>query len=230
MPSPKRLLLALIPLFSGCQLLHSTPEAPKQQVVRMQGEISLQGSNWRFKPCQESRYFSLEETADSTVLEDARQLQSQQPGTLFADLQGDLQTAKDSQSEGNLLITKSYRLQTADGQSGCSDPNFEHLVVQANAQDGQWSISINSQGLLLNRPDQEPLAVPYIEEQLPDGRFDFSTQANGESINLWIAPERCVDAKQQRIQSLSATLNLNGQLTQGCAYFGGARNLPAAAP
>ncbi|WP_372867888.1 COG3650 family protein, partial [Pseudomonas sp.] len=86
-----------------------------------------------------------------------------------------------------------------------------------------WSVTVSSQGLVLNRAGQEPLALPYLEEQLPENRLNLTSEANGQRLELWAAPQRCVDSMSGAVQHLSAELRLNGQVMRGCAYFGGAR-------
>jgi len=66
--------------------------------------------------------------------------------------------------------------------------------------------------------------LPYLEEQLPEGRFNLSSEANGQRLELWLAPQRCVDSMSGAVQHLSAELRLNGEVQRGCASFGGARN------
>ncbi|MNR47676.1 hypothetical protein D3C85_1668070 [compost metagenome] len=78
--------------------------------------------------------------------------------------------------------------------------------------------------MVLERVGQPSLAVPYLEEQLPDGRFSLSTEANGQKVELWVAPQRCVDSATGSVQHLSAELRVDGKTLRGCAYYGGSRN------
>ncbi|MCY1356514.1 hypothetical protein D9M69_429690 [compost metagenome] len=84
-------------------------------------------------------------------------------------------------------------------------------------------MKISRGGLVIQRPGQEPLALPYVEEQLPEGRLNFSSEANGERVELWIAPQHCADGMSGAIQHLSAELRINGQVQRGCASYGGQR-------
>jgi putative lipoprotein len=77
--------------------------------------------------------------------------------------------------------------------------------------------------LLLERPDQQALALPYLEEQLPGGQTNFSTEANDQRLELWVAPQRCLDSATGAVNHLTAELRLDGQTLRGCAYCGGAR-------
>ena len=90
-------------------------------------------------------------------------------------------------------------------------------------QDGRWVV-VTSKGLILSRPGQEDLALPYLEEDLLQGRRNFSSAANGQQLELWVAPQRCQDSMSGSVQHLSAELRLNGQVMRGCAYYGGAQS------
>jgi putative lipoprotein len=78
--------------------------------------------------------------------------------------------------------------------------------------------------MVIDREGQQPLAVPYVEEQLGDGRFNLSSEANNQRIELWVAPQRCVDSNTGSVQHMSAELRIDGQVQRGCGYFGGSRN------
>ena len=59
---------------------------------------------------------------------------------------------------------------------------------------------------------------------LTHGSFSLSSEANGQRLELWLAPQRCVDSMSGSVQHLSAELRLNGSVQRGCASFGGARS------
>nr|WP_095108080.1 hypothetical protein [Pseudomonas sp. Irchel 3E20] len=115
--------------------------------------------------------------------------------------------------------------------SGCSwlisqpDPSANAgQTLHANGHAPQWSVTVNGKGLLLERAGQAPLALPYLEEQAGEGRFSLTSDANGQHIELWVAPQRCVDAGDSTVRPLSAELRINGQVQRGCGYFDGARS------
>ena len=91
-------------------------------------------------------------------------------------------------------------------------------------RDRFWSVTVSNQGMVLSGPDREPLALPYMEEQLPEGRINLTSEANGERVELWLAPQRCVNSMSGAVEHMTAQLRLNGKLMRGCASFGGARN------
>ncbi len=86
------------------------------------------------------------------------------------------------------------------------------------------TLRVTREGMLLERMDHSPLALPYLEEQLPGGRTHFSSEANGQQIGLWVAPQRCVDDASGAVSHLTAELRLGDDVFRGCAYYGGARN------
>ncbi|MBI6646770.1 hypothetical protein YA0745_28035, partial [Pseudomonas synxantha] len=53
---------------------------------------------------------------------------------------------------------------------------------------------------------------------------NLMTEANNQHIELWVAPQRCVDSVSGSLQHMSAELRVNGQVQRGCAAFGGSRD------
>lgn len=217
MHAARSLFFALIPLLASCQLFHEQPESVAAAPVRLQGELTLQNGQWLLRPCQEQRRLELKSSAKSGLTEDAAGLLT--PGApLFADLLGHLAASPSEASDGQFEVLQRYRLQQGPG---CEDANFKHLTLQASGS--SWSLAVSAKGLILERPGQSPLVLPYVEERLPEGRFSLTSEANGQRLELWVAPQRCVSADGS-VLHLSAELRLDGQVQRGCAYQGGARD------
>ncbi|MDN7142614.1 hypothetical protein KC131_18360 [Pseudomonas sp. JQ170] len=220
--APSLLLVALLPLFAGCQMLADKPQAASSVgMTRMQGELSAQGGQLLFKPCTENRHFAVFDAGNTGILQEAADL-ADEPGTLFADINGTLSTSQKAGNDGQLNVQRLYRVEHSN--SACSDPNFKRLTLRASGHEPDWNLKASGKGMVLDRPGQPSLAVPYLEEQLPDGRFSLSTEANGQRVELWVAPQRCVDIATGGVQHLMAELRVDGQTLRGCAYYGGARN------
>ncbi|WP_136474910.1 COG3650 family protein [Pseudomonas sp. DG56-2] len=219
--APSLLLVALLPLFAGCQMLAEKPQASSAGMIRMQGELSAKGGQLLFKPCAENRHFVVFDAGNTGLLQEAAAL-ADEPGTLFADVGANLSASQKEGNDGQLNVQRLYRVEHSS--SACSDPNFKRLTVRAHGNEPDWDLKAGSKGMVLTRPGQPELAVPYLEEQLPDGRFSLSTEANGQRVDLWIAPQRCVDTMSGAVRHLSAELRVNGQTMRGCAYYGGSRN------
>lgn len=213
---------ALLPLLASCQVFTDKPTEPAIEQTRMQGELSLKNGQLLFRPCQEQRQFSLKEGGAGLLSSDANSLFNDGHSTLYVDMRGQLQGSAEAGVDGQFAPSQVYRVQ-AEGQ-GCTDINFARTLLRASGHAPDWSIAVSRQGLILNRADQAPLALPYLEEQLPEGRLNLSSEANGQRLELWVAQQRCVDSMSGAVQHLSAELRLNGQVLRGCAYLGGARN------
>lgn len=219
MPAARLSLFAAIALLGGCQLFDSMPEnGPAAEQVRLQGELSRREGQWLLRPCQEQRRFVIKDEDDSGLSEDIAGL-GDGDTPLYADLRGQLGASSLSGTDGSFSVDRRYRVQPGPG---CEDPNFKRLTLHAGGAD--WRLDIGARGLVLDRPGQPSLALPYLEEQLPDGRFNLSSEANNQRLELWVAPQRCVDPLSGAVQHLSAELRLDGQVQRGCAYYGGARN------
>ena len=211
MPRLRALCYGLLPLLLGCQSLPDAGDVPAQ---RLMGELSVDQGHLRLQPCGGSRQLDVQDAGSLGLLREAEQMLGGTSGRLFADLAG-------NELGDRLQATRLYRLQ-AEGQ-GCQDADFTRLIARASGNEPFWNVSITAKGLVLQRPGEEPLALPYLEEQLPEGRLHFSSEADGQRLSLWLAPQRCQDDMSGALRHLSGELRLNGERLTGCAYLGGAR-------
>lgn len=216
------LFVALLPLFAGCQLL----DAPRQSAshagqTRMQGELTAADGKLVFQPCQEQRRYIINDTGGTSVLQQAATLADDR-GKLFADMRGRIVSSAAAGTDSQLDVEQLYRLERSG--TACEDADFKRVTLRAAGHGPEWALKASGKGLVLDREGQPTLAVPYVEEQLGDGRFNLGTEANGQKVELWVTPARCVDSASGSVQHMSAELRVNGQVQRGCAYFGGARN------
>jgi putative lipoprotein len=216
------LFVTLLPLFAGCQLL----DAPRQSAshagqTRMQGELTAADGRLVFQPCQEQRRYITNDTGGTSVLQQAATLADDR-GKLFADMRGRIVSSATAGTDSQLDVEQLYRLERSG--TACEEVDFKRLTLRAAGHGPEWVLKASGKGLVLDREGQPTLAVPYVEEQLGDGRFNLGTEANGQKVELWVTPARCVDSASGSVQHMSAELRVNGQVQRGCAYFGGARD------
>lgn len=217
-------LFALVPLFAGCQMLGLSSDTPKVStagMIRMQGDLTGAGGQLLFQPCNEQRRYVVKDRGNTGILQEATSL-ADSNGKVFADLRGVFAASKAANSDGLLDLHQLYRVERP-GQA-CEDLNFKRLTLHANGNGPAWNVNVSGKGMVIEREGQPPLAVPYVEEQMPDGRFSISTEADNQRIELWVAPQRCVDSVNGSVQHLSAELRINGQSQRGCGYYGGSRD------
>ncbi|HWH89169.1 MAG TPA: hypothetical protein VNV36_20665 [Pseudomonas sp.] len=208
-------LVALLPLFAACQLFDGQRESASHiGQTRMQGQLTAADGKLVFQPCQEQRQLVVNDIGGTSVLQEAATLADEQ-GKLFADVRGKV-------AGDRLDLSQLYRVERSG--TACDDPNFKLLILRAAGHGPEWNVKVSGKGMVIDRAGQPPLAVPYVEEQLGDGRFNLSSEANNQRIELWVAPQRCVDSSTGSVQHMSAELRIDGQVQRGCGYFGGARN------
>ncbi|KPG90401.1 MULTISPECIES: COG3650 family protein [Pseudomonas] len=208
-------VVALLPLFAACQLFDGQRESASHVgQTRMQGQLTAADGKLVFQPCQDQRQLVVNDIGGTSVLQEAATLADEQ-GKLFADVRGKV-------SGDRLDLTQLYRVERSG--TACDDPNFKLLILRAAGHGPEWNVKVSGKGMVIDREGQPPLAVPYVEEQLGDGRFNLSSEANNQRIELWVAPQRCVDSSTGSVQHMSAELRIDGQVQRGCGYFGGSRN------
>ncbi|MEN5245984.1 hypothetical protein [Pseudomonas atacamensis] len=208
-------LVALLPMFAACQLFDGQRESVSHAgQTRMQGQLTAADGKLVFQPCQKQRQLVVNDIGGTSVLQEAATLADEQ-GKLFADVRGKV-------SGDRLDLGQLYRVERSG--TACDDPNFKLLILRAAGHGPEWNVKVSGKGMVIERDGQPPLAVPYVEEQLGDGRFNLSSEANNQRIELWVAPQRCVDSSTGSVQHMSAELRIDGQVQRGCGYFGGARN------
>ncbi|MFJ3369210.1 COG3650 family protein [Pseudomonas sp. NPDC086251] len=212
-------LVALLPLFAACQLLDGSRESASHVgQTRLQGQLTAADGKLLFQPCNEQRSYVVNDTGGTSVLQEAATLADAQ-GKLFADVRGRIVA---NGADSRLDLEQLYRVERSG--AACNDPNFKLLILRAAGHGPEWNVKVSGKGLVIDRAGQPPLAVPYVEEQLGDGRFNLSTEANNQHIELWVAPQRCVDSSTGSVQHMSAELRIDGKVQRGCGYFGGSRD------
>ena len=209
--SPRHLALCLIPLLAACQNTATLSNEPSQ---RVQGLMSFEQEQLRLQPCDGTASMAVQDSDNS--LTDAFHNFDGAPQTLFADIAG-----QRTDSAAPLRVSKLYRL-TQEGHR-CDDPDFRQLIVRASGNEPFWSVRINKRGLLLDRPGEQQWVLPYLEEQLGNDQINISSEANGQTLELWLSPQRCVDSMSGAVSHLTAQLRINGQVLKGCASYGGLR-------
>lgn len=208
-------LVALLPLFAACQLFDGQRESASHVgQTRMQGQLTAADGKLVFQPCQDQRQLVVNDIGGTSILQEAATLADEQ-GKLFADVRGKV-------AGDRLDLTQLYRVERSG--TACDDPNFKLLILRASGHGPEWNVKVSGKGMVIDREGQPPLAVPYVEEQLGDGRFNLSSEANNQRIELWVAPQRCVDNSTGSVQHMSAELRIDGKVQRGCGYFGGSRN------
>lgn len=162
-------LVAVLPLFAACQLLDGPRESASHVgQTRLQGQLTAADGKLLFQPCNEQRSLVVNDTGGTSVLQEAASLADDQ-GKLFADVRGRITAS------GQLDLEQLYRVERSG--TACDDPNFKQLILRAAGHDPEWNVRVSGKGMVIDRAGQPPLALPYVEEQLGDGRFNLDRKS-----------------------------------------------------
>ena len=223
MSAPFRTLIALSTstLLVGCSLFSTEEPVTAQPSSRLQGLLTWTNQQHTFIPCKEGRTFWVED--GSQQLEQA--FWSLAPGSgmqVFADLSGELK-AKPRQGEGmhsdGLFNVSQVHRVSGEGH-GCEDLNFIATLWRASGNEPSWSVRVGRKGMQLDRMGFPALALPFIVEAVPGGVTSYSSEANGQSIELSLSPGECRDSMSGSFSNWQARLTIGDTVHQGCAYPG----------
>lgn len=209
-------LLTLIASLSACQLYSSMSHTSSSQIsTRMQGNLTHSAGQWLFQTCDMQQSYIVDTSTE--LNQELIPMLAEAPQEIFADISAYIDTTTQ-----HLIPTQRYRLQI-EGPA-CNDPDLARLQLRASGNEPFWSILQTPRGLIFNQIDQASIALPYIEEELGNGRFYISSEANEQNLKLWITPKQCIDSMSGTIYHLQAQLQWNQETLTGCATFGGLRN------
>ena len=209
-------LLTLTASLSACQFYSSMTDTSSSQVsTRMQGNITHSEGQWLFQPCGTQHSYIVNSSTE--LNQELIPMITEAPQGVFADLSGQLDA-----TQQRFTPTQRYRLQI-EGPA-CNDPDLARLQLRASGNEPFWSILQTPRGLIFNQMNQASIALPYIEEELGNGRFYISSEANEQNLKLWITPKQCIDSMSGTIYHLQAQVQWNQETLTGCATFGGLRN------
>lgn len=193
--------------------------------AQLRAVLTKENGQWIATKCTDasSERFQLQD--DTNFIADAEALLHGAPkGQLFIDAIGFVNSQPAAQENGSFTVKQLNRL-TQDANKGCHEDDYNRVIIRAIGKNPLWVTSIAPKGLVLERINQAPLVLPYVDERLPDGQMNFATEGNGQKIQLWAAPERCVDEETGEVYSLRTILTVNYQTLQGCGYLGKASGL-----
>lgn len=199
---------ALFPLLTACQMFSaSTQTNPLADTQRIQGTLSqAQDGSWTINRCDTQQRIQLQPS-----IEYRQTLEDFAADGSFVDIAGLLEA-------NNFTPVKVYRTQREG--FACNDTRFKRLIIRAIGNEPGWNATIENNGFLLQRMGEAAQAVPYIEEQLPNGNINISATINGEPMQLWLTEQTCNDSMVENQYHLSAELRIGQSIQRGCAYFG----------
>ncbi len=201
--------------------LSGLAETARPSTERLQGDLFFDGQRLLLRPCGEQYGYPLLINAKADPDGTITQVLAISPLPLFVDLRGEL--FSDAEGIPSLRLQQLYRLEY-EGH-GCADSGFASRQIGAQGNEPGWWMQISARGLVFERQGEARIALPYLEERLPDGGISLSSEADGRQLELWLTPGLCQDSMSGALYHLRARLQIDRQPPlQGCASFGGARD------
>lgn len=196
-----------LPLLTACSVFSTTAQDnPLLNTQRLQGTLNKNSDNsWTLISCDQKQ---LKLSADNQYIENLNTLDA---NGFFVDIAGTL-------DDKLFTPVKVYRTQREG--FACDDTRFKRLILRAMGNEPAWIATIESNGFLLQRLGEPAQAVPYIEEQLPNGNINISATIEGQPLQLWLTEQRCDDSMADNQYHLTAELRIGQNIQRGCAYFG----------
>ena len=102
-------LLALLPVFAGCQLFNSKPVDSNAGLTRLQGELVSANDQLIFQPCVGQQRYIVRDSANTTLIQDATDMPNL-PGKLFVDIRGSFTSAKTPGTDGEVQLQQLYQI------------------------------------------------------------------------------------------------------------------------
>lgn len=203
-------MLAIMAMLSACGSLTKQTDTTS---IRVQGHLQASATGWILQPCDPAQHTfqlspNMRQREQYTISCEA----ADSPGC-FADVL--VQPATLTDQPGTL----SGILRLEAESAGCATQELAGTLLHVQGNEPFWHIVVSRQGLLLSSPTQEPVALPHMTEQLPDGSLHLSSQANYQHLSLWLTPAICTDSMSGAYRHLSARLEWQGQTLSGCAYY-----------
>lgn len=211
-------------LLSACQHNEVKPLI-NREATQLRAVLTKENDQWIAMDCTGDNSMRFQLVDSTNVASEAESLlKTTSKNQLFIDVLGTVDEQPTGSSVGRFTAKQLNRL-TIDANKGCKEDDYNRVVIRAIGKNPLWVTSIAPKGLVLERVNQAPLILPYVDERLPDGQMNFATEANGQRIQLWAAPERCVDEETGDVYSMRTILTINYQTLQGCGYLGKASGL-----
>jgi putative lipoprotein len=105
---------------------------------------------------------------------------------------------------------------------GCDEKDISMSLYRARGNEPFWSVDVSPTGVVLERPDNQPLTMEYQPLEKLDGgvrRFVNETPPNGK-FELTLTPGLCSDGMSDTVYGFNATAKIGTEEYKGCGFSG----------
>lgn len=200
---------ALALSFAGVRADEAATPAAEQQPKLAYGLMMKQGDKLVFSPCRDRSYALVEDvSADGAVVGGLEQVGLAAGKKLYVELLG--------VTDGLALKASGLNLARTDGR--CQQPGGADESWLAAGNAAAWALAAGGEQVLLKRPGEPDLVLPY-REFVRDGRLArYDGEAGGHALSLRFEQKTCHDVAADAVFGWTATLTVDGRTLQGCAW------------
>lgn len=201
--------LALAVASVGVHADEAAAPAAGQKPKLAYGLMMKQGDKLVFSPCRDRSYALVEDvSADQSVVGGLEQVGLAAGRKLYVELLG--------VSDGLALKASALNLARTDGR--CQQPGGADEAWQAAGKAAGWALAAGGEQVRLKRPGAADLVLPY-REFVRDGQLArYDGEAAGHALSLRFEQKACRDTTVDTVFGWTATLTVDGQTLQGCAW------------
>lgn len=200
---------ALALAYTGVHADEAATPAAESKPKLAYGLMMKQGDKLVFSPCRDRSYALVEDvSADGSVLAGLEQVGLAAGKKLYVELLG--------VSDGLALKASALNLARTDGR--CQQPGGADEAWRAAGIAPAWALAAGGEQIMVKRPGAADLVLPY-REFVRDGRLArYDGEAAGHAVKLRFEQKTCRDATAAAVFGWTATLTVDGQTLQGCAW------------
>lgn len=195
--------------FASAHADETSAPAVEQKPKLAYGLMMKQGDKLVFSPCRDRSYALVEDVSgDGSVVGGLDQVGLAAGKKLYVELLG--------VTDGLALKASALNLARTDGR--CQQPGGADEAWLAAGNAPGWALAAGGEQVMLKRPGEPDLVLPY-REFVRDGRLaSYDGEAAGHALQLRFEQKSCRDAKADAVFGWTATLSVDGQTLQGCAW------------
>ena len=196
-------ILTAVMLACGLQAEEAKPvdNAPKFAY----GMMLKHGDKVVFSPCRDRSYSVMEDISPNHAVTTALDSVGLAAGKkLYAELLAVV--------DGGALKASALNMAQTDGR--CQLPGTRDEAWRAAGNEPGWLLAAGGDSVILKRPGQPDVKVPYVPFKRDGGGASFAS----DQLSLRLDNTPCRDALANAVFGWTATVTANGQTLKGCAW------------
>lgn len=173
------------------------------------GQVIKYGSKVMFAPCRDRSFTQLEDVSDDGQVTRALDMLGLSAGQkLYVELLGFV--------EGTALKASQVNFAQTDGR--CRLPGGQDEAWRASGNEPGWILAAGGERMQLKRNGKPEVVLPYAPFKNENGVATYEAVQDNQKLGLRFEHRLCRDALAKSVFGWTATVTLDGEVLQGCAW------------